>query len=144
MPPTLSTPSTARRLGAAHLDTPVRALMTPGVVTLVEDASVRQAFAALVAHHVHAVLVVGHQRGMPLGWVTARGLLPYLDSDDDLLCVRDAISEEPRTIDPAATAREAIVALSSPETSHLLVTPRQSLVPEGVISDLDVAGVAVR
>lgn len=144
MPYTLSSPSTARHLGADHLDTPVRALMTPGVVTIVEDATLRQAFAALVAHRVHAVLVVGRQRGMALGWVTAHGLLPYLERDDDLLCVRDAISEEPRTIEPAATAREAIVALSTPGTTHLLVTPRESLVPEGVVSDLDVAGVAVR
>ena len=144
MPSSLNTPSTVRHLGADHLDTPVRALMTPGVVTIVEDATVRQAFAALTAHRVHAVLVVGHERGVPLGWVTARGLLRYLDAADDLLCVRDAISEEPRTIEPGASAREAMVALSDPGITHLLVTPRQALVPEGVVSELDLAGVAVR
>lgn len=136
--------SSIGRLGADPLDTPVRAVMTPGVVTLVEDATVRQAFAALAAHRVHAVLVVGQHRGMPLGWVTARGLLPYLERDDDLLSVRDAITEEPRTIEPGASVREALVALSQPATSHLLVTARQSLVPEGVVSDLDLARVAVR
>jgi CBS domain-containing protein len=141
---TLNRSTSSSHVGGDHLDTPVRSLMTPGVVTLVEDASVRHAFAALTAHRVHAVLVVGRQRGMPLGWVTAHGLLPYLEADDDLLSVRDAITEEPRTIEPSASAREALVALAEPGTSHLLVTPRNSLVPEGVLSDLDLAGVAVR
>lgn len=131
-------------LGGDHLDLPVRALMTPGVVTVVEEASLRQAYRAMVAHRVHAVLVVGAQRGAPLGWVTSRGLLSHLADADDLVSVRDAISEEPRTIEPAATAHEAIVALAQPDTSHLLVTPRGTLSPEGVVSALDLMAVAVR
>jgi CBS domain-containing protein len=131
-------------LGGDHLDQPVRGYMTPGVVTLVEDASLRQAFGAMVAHHVHAVLVVGRERGLPLGWVTARGLLPYLESEDDMVYVRDAVSEEPRAIEPSATIREAVVALSQPGTSHLLVTPRTGVAPEGVLSDLDLMAVARR
>jgi CBS domain-containing protein len=136
-------PTHLSRLGGAFLDTPVRRLMTPGVVTLVEDASLRQAFGAMAAHRVHAVLVVGHQRALPLGWVTARGLLPYLDGDHDLLSVRDAITEESRTIEPEATVREAAAALSGPETTHLLVVPRQAVAPEGVVCDLDLLAVAV-
>lgn len=142
---TLTQPRHAfQHLGGDHLDVPVRVLMTPGVVTVVEGASLRQAYGAMVAHNVHAVLVVGGERAAPLGWVTARGMLSHLAEADDLLCVRDAICEAPRTIDSTATAREAIAALSEPGTSHLLVTPRGMLIPEGVVSDLDLMAVGVR
>jgi CBS domain-containing protein len=129
-------------LGGDHLDLPVRAFMTQGVVTLVEDASVRQACGAMVGHRVHAVLVVGRVHGTPLGWVTSGGLLPYLQRDEASIAVRDAISEEPRTIEPSATAREALAALMGPETTHLLVTPRGAAAAEGVVSALDLMVVA--
>jgi CBS domain-containing protein len=60
------------------LDTEVVELMTPGCVTISEEASVGQAAQALAAHRSHAVLVVGTANGTPLGWVTARGLLGWL------------------------------------------------------------------
>ena len=58
--------------GGDHLDTPVRDVMTAGVVAIAEDASLIQVFRAIRAHDVHAVLVVGTQHGSPLGWVTSR------------------------------------------------------------------------
>jgi len=75
--------------------------MTPGVVTIVEDASVKQARRALKAHAVHAVLVVGRDQGRPLGWVTARGLLSWVDRDESLAHARDAITEPPANIEPS-------------------------------------------
>src|SRR4051794_35235208 len=75
----------------------VREVMTPGVVTIVEDASVKQARRAIHAHRVHAVLVLGRERGRPLGWVTARGLLSWVDREESLAHARDAITEPPTT-----------------------------------------------
>lgn len=49
----------AGELAGDHLDTPVGDFMTPGVVSIAEDASLIQVFRAMRAHNVHAVLVVG-------------------------------------------------------------------------------------
>ena len=65
-------------LGGDHLDTPVRELMSPGVLSLVEDASLRHVLAAMRRHRVHAVAVCGRESGTPLGWVTTRGLLAWI------------------------------------------------------------------
>ena len=121
-----------------YLETPVREFMTPGVLSIAEDASLRHVYRAMVAHSVHAVLVVGQNEGHPLGWVTARGLLGYIGGDQTLVCARDAITERAVSIEAGATARDALVALSQPGTSHLLVSGRRDSMPEGVVSELDV------
>jgi CBS domain-containing protein len=120
-----------------HLETPVRQFMTPGVLTIAEDASLAQVYRAMVLHTVHAVLVVGRTEGRPLGWVTTRGLLGWVGQDRSLACASDAITGQPVTISPSATAREALAALSQPGTSHLLVCRREDGIPEGVVSELD-------
>jgi CBS domain-containing protein len=112
--------------------------MTPGVLTIAEDASLRHVYRAMVAHSVHAVLVVGRSEGHPLGWITARGLLDWIGGDQLLVCARDAITERAVSIEPGATARDALVALSQAGTSHLLVSGRSDAMPEGVVSALDV------
>lgn len=117
-----------------HLDTPVRDIMTPGVVSIAEDASLAQVFRAMRAHDVHAVLVVGSEKGRPLGWITDRGLLFWMGVDGALVSARDAITERPRTIEPGAPARDALTALSQPETTHLLVSKADDRLPEGVVS----------
>jgi CBS domain-containing protein len=114
----------------------VRDVMTPGVVTIVEDATIRDAGAAMAAHRVHAVLVVGRVHGTPLGWVTSRGILSHLEADGAKPAA-EAITEEPRTIEPSASAREALVALQTPDTTRLLVTPRSAATAQGVVTDLD-------
>jgi CBS domain-containing protein len=125
-----------------YLDVPVRDFMRAGVVSIVEDASLRQAYRAMVDHRVHAVLVVGRREGRPLGWVTARGLLSRLDDPDRLVSVRDAVTERPETIEPSASAREALVALSQPGVGRLLVAHRSDHYPEGVVTDLDLLRLA--
>ena len=92
------------------LQTPVRAFMRPGVVTVAEDASLLQVQRAMVAHGVHAVLITA--AGGPLGWVTAAGLLPWLDKEPALYPARTAISEKVAYIPPGASARDALQALS--------------------------------
>jgi len=120
-----------------HLETPVRHIMTPGVVTIPEDASLRHVYRAMTAHSVRAVLVVGRTEGRPLGWVTARGLLGWIGKEEALASARDAITERASWIDPSATAREAVVALLQAGVSHVLVRRSEDSMPEGVLSDLD-------
>jgi CBS domain-containing protein len=120
-----------------YLETPVRHVMTPGVVTIPEDASLRQVYRAMTAHSVRAVLVVGRTEGRPLGWVTARGLLGWIGKDESLASARDAITERATFIDASATAREAVVALLQAGVSHVLVRRSDDSMPEGVLSDLD-------
>jgi CBS domain-containing protein len=115
----------------------VREVMTPGVVTIVEDASVKQARRAMRAHGVHAVLVVGSGTGRPLGWITARGLLSWVDSDESLVHARDAVTERATTIEPSASVAEAITAILQPGISHLLVQHHPDRMPEGVIAERD-------
>jgi len=111
--------------------------MTPGVVSIPEDASLLHVYRAMTAHSVRAVLVVGRTEGRPLGWVTARGLLAWVGKDESLASARDAITERATFIDPNANAREAIVALLQAGVSHVLVRRSDDAMPEGVLSDLD-------
>ncbi|MBX5468731.1 MAG: CBS domain-containing protein [Thermoleophilaceae bacterium] len=129
MPPDLFPP-----LAESLLDTPVRELMTPGVVVVSENASLGVTFAAMASHAVNAVLVLGAQHGRPLGWVTARGLLAWLSEDHRLVAAREAITESVKRIPPSATAQEAASALSETGVTHLLVCPGADAEPEGVVS----------
>ena len=124
------------------LDVEVRDVMTPGVVTITETASLQQAYRALVAHGVHSILVIGRNHGKPLGWVTARGLLGRIGHDNSMCCVGEATTHPPASIQPGATVREALTALAQPGISQLLVAARPGVLPEGVLSDLDVIAVA--
>jgi len=133
--------------GADPLDLEVRDVMTPGVVCMSETASLRQAHRALVVHGVHCVLVIGRNTGKPLGWVTARGLLGRITQDrvsldGDLRSAGDAITHPPAAIQPSATVREALTALAQPGISQLMVATRPGLLPEGVLSDVDVIAAA--
>ncbi len=129
---------------AHYLDTEVRNAMTPGVIAVSEHASVRQAYKALTAHRIHSLLVVGGANGKALGWVTAHGLRTQVLSDDSMVCVRDAITHDPASIQPSATVREALTALGQPGITQLLVADHPDSFPDGVLSDLDIVALAAR
>jgi CBS domain-containing protein len=133
---------TSELLASELLDKEVIELMTPGCVTISEDASVGQAAQALAAHRSHAVLVVGAANGTPLGWVTALGLLGWLGRDRSLVSAREAITEQVTAIHPDEPLSTALRALSSPGVTHLVVRRDPNLLPEGVISDFDLAVMA--
>jgi CBS domain-containing protein len=122
------------------LQTPVRAFMRPGVVSVAEDASLHQVQRAMVAHGVHAVLITA--AGGPIGWVTAGGLLSWLEKEPALFPAGAAISEPLAYIPPGASAREALHALSDPAVGHLLVSPRTATSPQGVVSEIDLVRLA--
>jgi CBS domain-containing protein len=139
-----SPPTVAEPLGDELLEREVGDFMTPGCVSISDDATVEQATAALAAHRVHAVLVVGAANGTPLGWVTARGLLGWLGRDRSLPSARDAITEQVTAIHPHAPVRVALYALSTAGTTRLLVRRKPHHSPEGVITDFDLAAAARR
>jgi CBS domain-containing protein len=138
-------PRTSDQLASeSFLETEVRCIMTPGVVTIAESASLREVLEALSVHRVHSILVLGQTTGSPLGWVTARGMRNWLTHDPDLVSARNAITHEPARIHPSATAREALTALGQPGISQLLVAERPEGAAEGVLSDLDLVALAAR
>ena len=134
----------SRLPGGDRFDTLLSDFMRPGVITLSEDASVRQAQLSMVSHGVHAVLVVGARSGHPLGWVTARHLMTVIDGDAALTPVRDAITQQAVALPPGATAREAVALLSQSGASHILVGKLEGGAPEGVVSELDLLSLACR
>jgi CBS domain-containing protein len=127
--------------GALELD--VRDVMTTGVVTITDDSTLDQAVDAMAAHRIHAVLVVGARAGTPLGWITTRGLLGLLGIDGKTPTT-EAITEEAKAIEPTASLRSAIYALSFPGVTRLLVRRRESTEPEGVVTDYDLTVRATR
>ena len=141
---TAERPAIAEALGDELLNREVGDFMTPGCVTVSEEATVAQAAQALTAHRVHGVLVLGAANGTPLGWVTARGLLDWLDRDRSLASARNAITEQATAIDPCARLRDALYVLSRAGTTHLLVRRKPHLLPVGVITDFDLAVAARR
>jgi CBS domain-containing protein len=133
---TVAPSSTAQREGP--LTREVREIMTPGVVSIPADASIRQAYGAIAAHKVHAVLVVERKSGGPLGWVTAGGLLHWALEPSHHHTAGQAVCEPVHTLSPSASVREAAELLMRPGVSHVLVAHRGDSAPEGVVSDVDV------
>lgn len=128
----------------SEMDREVAELMTPGCVVISEAASVADAAKALARHRVHAVLVVGSRNGTPLGWITHRGLLGWIGRDRDLARAPEAITEQVRAIPAHESLRTALYALSLSGTTRLLVRSRPGELPEGVLSDFDLAMAAGR
>jgi CBS domain-containing protein len=142
MPSQTSIPSTASAyadgLADRRLQTPVRDFMRPGVIAVSEDASLRQAERAMVRHGVHAILLLGRTDGRPIGWVTTRGMLRWLNDDLGLVPAGKGVTEPPTYIAPSATAHEAVTALATSGVTHLLVARAPGDTPQGVVADLDV------
>lgn len=118
------------------LELEAREVMTAGVVTISDDATLDRAVDAMGAHRIHAVLVVGGRTGTALGWITTRGLLGLVGRDA-LTPVTEAITEQAMAIEPNANVRAAIYALSLPGVTRLLVRRRDLDAAEGVITDYD-------
>lgn len=131
-------------VSSERLSTPVRAFMRPGVITIAEHASLLDAKRAMVRHDVHAVLVVAEADGRPLGWVSASGLLRWLERDMEAIQASHAITEPAHYIEPANTAHDAVEALGTPGVSHLLVSPVAGGTPHGVVAPLDLLELMTR
>jgi len=124
-----------------HLDIPARELMTPRVVSVIEDASLHEAFRVMSTHHIHAILVVARDTGRPLGWLTSHGLLAHA-GDKRVTRAREAIMDCPACVEPTAPARTAAQLMLDRGISHVLVGASAEVPPQGVISDYDLARLA--
>jgi CBS-domain-containing membrane protein len=127
-----------------QLDSEVREAMTHGVVSIPCDARLRDAHEALVAHEVHALLVTDRHTAAPLGWITARGLLQAAARRTIAHTAKEAITEPVHTISPTASLAKAMDLLLDSNVSHLLVSPRESAMPEGVVSEIDLVRLSGR
>jgi CBS domain-containing protein len=133
-----------RRSGfPSRFDEALRDVMRPGVIVITEDASVVQAQRALVAHGVHAILVLD-RKGRPLGWATSRGLLGFSDRDTGLLSARDAVTEAALTLEPSASVRDALELMRREDVPRVLVAHAIGQMPEGVVAEHDLLAVLAR
>jgi CBS domain-containing protein len=128
----------------ARLATPVREIMRPGVITMPAQASLLDAKRAMIRHAVHAILIVGEGDGRALGWVSADGLLAWLERDLGALPAAQGITEPARRIDLEATARDALEVLLEPGVTHLVVAPPGTELPHGVVGAMDLVDLVTR
>lgn len=82
------------------------------------------------------MLVTERLRGRPLGWATARGLLPRLHEDLSLVPASMGVDEPATVVEPSATAAEALEALGARGVTHLLVARTADGPAQGVVSEL--------
>jgi CBS domain-containing protein len=122
----------------SRLGSRARDLMTPGVIAISEEASVAQAERSLLSHGRHGVLVVARDTGRPLGWVTARGLLSWLQRDKQLARARDAITEPAVSVHPFDSPTDVIELMDRENVGQVLVSHDPGEAPEGVIAVLDI------
>jgi predicted transcriptional regulator len=130
-------------LAESALELEVRDVMTTRVLNVPDDAMLQEAIDLMGAYWIHGILVVGRRTGTPLGWVTTRGLLGLIGIDGGTP-VTEAITEEAKAIEPTASLRSAIYALSFPSMTRLLVRRREETEPEGVVTDYDLTVRATR
>lgn len=129
-------PTVAAPAGEEGLERLVRDVMTPGVVAIPDDASAAQAARALVAHHVHAVLVVSDV-GAPLGWVTAETLRHSRGLEHAHASAGSVVTEQVTGIEAEASVGAALYALSMPGVTRLVVRAKGHGFPVGVVTDID-------
>jgi CBS domain-containing protein len=127
-----------------RLATPVADIMRPGVITMAERASLLQTKRAMVRHGVHAILIVGEGDGRALGWVSADGLLAWLERDLSAVPASQGITEPARRVDLDTTARDALEAILDAGVTHLVVTAPDSELPQGVVGAMDLVDLVTR
>jgi CBS domain-containing protein len=114
----------------------VRDVMSPGVIAVPSDTTVRACAQTMFERRTHAVLVVDQRTRDALGWVTHQDVLRYLRSDPMTTLAGGVISQEPAYIDADATVEEAAEQMIEASTTHLLVGS-PAVIPEGVLSSWD-------
>jgi CBS domain-containing protein len=124
-------------------DTPVREVMSPGVIALPDDTTIGACARAMYERRTHAVLIVGGDR-QPRGWIFHLDILRHLQSDPLTTLAGDAVSQEAAVIDSEATVEEAAERMVSENLTHLLVAKSRGSIPDGVLSSWDVVAFYAR
>ena len=120
--------------------------MHPGIISCQTDATVRDVARMMAAHNVHCVAVMAiaqDHSGESMVW----GIV----SDQDLLRAgirvggdesAGALAQQPViSVKPTMALREAGELMLTHGVSHLVVIDAERLLPVGILSSLDVAGV---
>src|SRR5690242_17100316 len=102
-------------------ETPVRAVMSPGIIAMSADATVAACAAAMNTRRTHAVLIIDATHRTPLGWVFHRDVLRHLRQDPFTTRAADVVSAEAAWIHPEETVEEAADQMVAEGISHLLV-----------------------
>ena len=118
-------------------------MMTPGVVVLPVTAPLDQAAQAMNAHRVHGVLVLS-VGGQPCGWVTSERITKHVGEDRSLNWAVDAIGEDVVAVTPSTPVRDVVAKLQHPGVNRVAVQQRPEVMPQGVITDLDIAALMGR
>jgi CBS domain-containing protein len=120
--------------------------MHPGILSCTADARLIDVARTMANHHVHCVVVMGVAHNgseEPLVW----GIISDLDliragvrNDADESA--GALAQQPIiSVKPNVALREAAELMLGHGVSHLVVIDPEKLVPIGILSSLDVAGV---
>lgn len=136
-------PSSAEHLAApgSHvsvLDRVADEVMTAGVLVVPVTAPLEEAARAMAAHHVHGVLAVSSE-GRPCGWVTSEEVMRHLGDSHLVDWALDAIGEKFLTVGRSTPVREVMAMLARSGVSRVAVQEPHETMPQGVITDLDIA-----
>lgn len=133
----------ARRLAARsvrdtmeHSLQSVSDVMSAGVLSVSESATLKSVARVMREHGVHGVLVVADD-GELLGWVTARGLLQHRAADWRRLKAGQTISEPCVRVVPSSSVPAALDAMLEADATRVVVMRPGSRTPDGVVSDID-------
>lgn len=118
-------------------DTPVRSIMSPGVIAMSGEATVASCAAAMSSRRTHAVLIIDPANRVPLGWVFHKDVLGHLRDDPYTTRAADVVSAEASWIHPEETVEIAADTMVEQGISHLLVGHGSGTLPEGVLSSWD-------
>jgi CBS domain-containing protein len=117
--------------------TPVRSIMSSGVIALSAEVTIAACARAMSERRTHAVLVIDDAERTPLGWVFHRDILQHLRQDPFTTRAAHAVSENAAYIHPEETVEVAADRMVDENLSHLLVGHGPQVLPEGVLSSWD-------
>ena len=120
--------------------------MRHGVIGCPPDTPLRAVARMMATHHVHCVVITGHELDSgghvverPWGLVTDLDVARAADAVDDLTAGEIAKADAP-TVRPETPLPEAARTMAEQGLAHLVAVDALSGQPVGVISTLDVAG----
>jgi CBS domain-containing protein len=121
--------------------------MRPGVMTCDPETTAVEIARVMATHHVHCVAVMdGTRRGdtaaLPWGIVSDLGLVDAVTGNQTESTARAMVDQPIITVEPNMPLREAGRLMAVNRTPHLLVIDPATRHPVGVLSTLDVAGIA--
>ena len=118
--------------------------MTPGCLTISEDASVAEAAEAMAVTASTRSSCSGRRTAPRSAGSRPAGCSAGSAGTAGCASARDAITEQVTAIAPHESVRVALYALSTAGTTRLLVRRRPHQLPEGVLTDFDLAVAAGR